>query len=160
MPKAKRARRMSSAPAVAPAVVGKIPQPHGGALYAGGVPGNRSSAGTRAPSVIRAVLREDIYTRLPKLRAIADGKDGASITEQLRALELLMRFAVGPVPPGEGEQGDRGPLRTHPRFQLLLDTMLTALGPYPEAKAALASALVLSAGLSAGVEAQDGNDAA
>lgn len=153
-PKANGRRGKPLAPAVTPAVE-KIPQPHGGALYAGGVPGNRSSAGTRAPSVIRAVLREDIFHRLPKLRAIADGQGEASTAEQLRALELLMKFSVGPVPPGEGEEGDRGPLRTHPRFQLLLNTMMAALGPYPEAKQALASALVLSAGLSASVESND-----
>lgn len=50
-----------------------IPQPHGGALLAGGVPGNRGGVG-QPPSVIRSLSREAWAERLPVLTTIADGE--------------------------------------------------------------------------------------
>lgn len=75
---------------------GKIPQPHGGALYAGGVPGNRG--GGRQPAAIRALFRDAAADRIALLREIADGKvEDASTQDRLRALEILAKYGMGVV---------------------------------------------------------------
>lgn len=55
-----------------PKVPAKIPQANGGALYAGGVPGNRGGHG-QPPSRVKAALRMDFEERRGVLRDIADG---------------------------------------------------------------------------------------
>jgi hypothetical protein len=51
----------------------KIPQSNGrGALYAGGVPGNKGGPG-RPPSILRAELRDDYATRKSFLCEVIDG---------------------------------------------------------------------------------------
>lgn len=57
----------------------KRPQPHGGALNAGGTPGNK---GGRPPSVLREVAREYIAEALPKLRLVALG-ERVTVTRKL-----------------------------------------------------------------------------
>lgn len=98
----------------------KVPQPHGGALYAGGVPGHRG-AGGRVPQEIRQRLRDDGYDCLPTLRAIADGvvtlplrtaceqcgaspsgktaeevvKSTATIADRRAAIDTMLRYGIG-----------------------------------------------------------------
>lgn len=88
----------------------QVRQPHGGALYAGGVPGHRGGPG-RPPSVLRELLRGSFAERLAVLEAIADGQpvvrvrlpDGtetetlvsASPADRLRALDLMAKYGLG-----------------------------------------------------------------
>ena len=51
----------------------KVPQPHGGALNAGGTPGNRGGVG-RPPSEVRRMAREMFEARLPVLEQIVLGR--------------------------------------------------------------------------------------
>lgn len=79
--------------------VARIKQPHGGALLAGGVKGNR---GGRSPAALRSVCRNEFAKIIPKVKALtratrdADGK----ITERpdprtlLRAAELFARYGM------------------------------------------------------------------
>ena len=55
-----------------PAMPPLVPGPHGGALYRGGVPGNRG--GRRPANVVRAAMREAFDERVPLLAGIADGE--------------------------------------------------------------------------------------
>jgi hypothetical protein len=72
--------------------VAKIAQPHGGALYSGGVPGNAGGLG-RAPSAIRAKCRGSFEQRIPILEQIADGEP----SEEVRVpLALVLRHAKCP----------------------------------------------------------------
>lgn len=69
-----------------------IPQPHGGALYAGGVPGNRG--GGRPPSRIRGIARKAFGERVRLLAEIAD--DGEeSARDRIRAIDVLGRYGLG-----------------------------------------------------------------
>jgi hypothetical protein len=52
--------------------VAKVPQPHGGALNAGGTRGNAGGTG-RPPSELRARLRGSFDQRIAVIEAIADG---------------------------------------------------------------------------------------
>ncbi len=61
--------------------VAKIPQPHGGALYAGGIPGHSGGTG-RPPSAIRQTLRAGYDERIPRLLEMADGQTTLTITER------------------------------------------------------------------------------
>lgn len=79
--------------------VARIKQPHGGALLAGGVKGNR---GGRSPAALRSVCRNEFAKIIPKVKALtratrdAEGK----ITERpdprtlLRAAELFARYGM------------------------------------------------------------------
>jgi hypothetical protein len=58
-----------------------VPQPHGGALHAGGVPGNRGGVG-RPPSEVRRMAREMFAARLPVLDQIAEGRVVLPIQER------------------------------------------------------------------------------
>src|SRR5215213_9855370 len=51
----------------------KIPQPHGGALNAGGTPGNRGGRGY-PPSEVRRIARDAFAARVPILERIAEGR--------------------------------------------------------------------------------------
>lgn len=76
-PKAKSAKSTAKRPAL-------IPQAHPdgrkGAIYAGGVPGNRGGYG-RPPSQIRAMLRESYVQRIPRVAQMADGITSLTIVE-------------------------------------------------------------------------------
>jgi len=48
-----------------------VPQPHGGAIYGGGVPGHRGGPG-RPPSALRERLRGSFEQRIAVLENIAD----------------------------------------------------------------------------------------
>jgi hypothetical protein len=103
---AKKPPRKSAAKS---AGVAKIPQPHGGALNAGGVPGNRG--GGRPTSDLRERLRGSFAERVKVLESVADGealvqvKDAAgkitemltsaSVPDRLKALDLMARYGLG-----------------------------------------------------------------
>ncbi len=88
----------------------KIPQPHGGALYAGGVPGHRGGPGA-PPSVLRERLRGSFENRIGALEQIADGEalvktrapDGketetlvsASVPDRLKAIDTMAKYGLG-----------------------------------------------------------------
>jgi hypothetical protein len=59
----------------------KIPQPHGGALNAGGTPGNRGGRG-HPPSELRALAREAFARQFPRLEAIAEGRVVVPLVER------------------------------------------------------------------------------
>ncbi len=64
-----------------------IPQKHGGALLAGGVPGNR---GGRPRSVVREAASLAFDERIPALAAIADDAS-AKDSDRIRAIDTLGR---------------------------------------------------------------------
>jgi hypothetical protein len=82
----------------------KIPQPHGGAIYSGGVPGHRGGPG-RTPSALRAAFRESLATRLQIAERIADD-DKASNGDRLRALEFMGRVGLRDKDDDEPEGGE------------------------------------------------------
>jgi hypothetical protein len=57
------------------------PQPHGGALLAGGLPGNRGGPGA-PPSVVRERARTAFHQRIPVLEQIADGQLTVAIRQR------------------------------------------------------------------------------
>lgn len=70
-----------------------VPQPHGGALLAGGKVGNPGGTG-RPPSEIRKRLRGSFEERIKILEEIADAKEQSS-TDRLRAVDLLAKYGLG-----------------------------------------------------------------
>lgn len=86
-------------------VVDLVPQPHGGALAAGGTPGNAGGLGA-TPSAIRELCRGSFKERVPILERIADGvltqeiqtKLGPvlvtpSFKERANAIDILGKYA-------------------------------------------------------------------
>lgn len=71
----------------------KVEQPHGGALYAGGVPGHRGGTG-RLPSRLRQAMRQALAERLHIAEAIADDETG-SASDRLRALDFMAKYGLG-----------------------------------------------------------------
>jgi len=69
----------------------KVPQPHGGALYRGGLRGN---GGGRPPSALRAKLRGSFEKRLKVLEEIADNRK-AQPADRIRAIDLLGKYGIG-----------------------------------------------------------------
>ena len=88
------------------AVAGMVPQPHGGALARGGIPGNKG--GGRRPDRIRRMAQRALLKRVPLLAHLADGvaveftDDGATRLisptpgERIRAMEALHKLASSP----------------------------------------------------------------
>lgn len=70
----------------------RVPQPHGGALNAGGTPGNIGGTG-RPPSQVRAASRIAYYDRIPILEQIADDKNAAN-PERIAAIKTLGGFGL------------------------------------------------------------------
>lgn len=62
-----------------------VPQPHGGALLSGGVPGHAGGAG-RPPSLVRARLSGSFAERIEVLEEIADGTPVETIEVPMGAL--------------------------------------------------------------------------
>jgi hypothetical protein len=75
------------------ALPAKVRQPHGGALYAGGVPGHRGGGG-RPPSAVRRLCRETFEEFIPKLREIITGEE-SSAADVTRAIDLLGKYGLG-----------------------------------------------------------------
>lgn len=87
-----------------------VPQPHGGALLSGGVPGNKGGTG-RPPSAIRRELRETFADLISHLQRIAAGEvvekvvmpggeeteimRSASVADRIRAMDLLAKYGLG-----------------------------------------------------------------
>ncbi len=69
-----------------------VPQPHGGALYRGGVPGNRG--GWKPPSALRARLRGSLDERVSVLEEIADDTTAAP-GDRIRAVDVLAKYGLG-----------------------------------------------------------------
>lgn len=69
------------------------PQSHGGALLAGGVPGNRGGTGA-PPSAIRARYREALLPLRDELVGIANDKD-VPPRDRIRAVDAIARIALG-----------------------------------------------------------------
>lgn len=69
-----------------------IPQKHGGALYAGGVPGNRG--GGRPPSAVRQLAREAFEARIPMLADLADDSQQRT-RDRIRAIDVLGKYGLG-----------------------------------------------------------------
>lgn len=98
-----------------------VPQPHGGALRRGSRKGNTPGTG-RPPSVIREQLRGSFADRIAILEAIASGEavekvrfpDGtesevmksASVSDRLKALDLLAKYGLGTKQEVTGEDGE------------------------------------------------------
>lgn len=70
-----------------------VPQPHGGALLAGGKPGNIGGTG-RPKSQVRAALLASFDARIPLLEEIVDNTE-AKIEERLKALDMLAKYGLG-----------------------------------------------------------------
>lgn len=70
-----------------------VPQPHGGALRHGSLPGNPPGPGA-PPSELRARLRGSLEQRVRVVEEIADRAD-ASDADRLRAIDLLARYGLG-----------------------------------------------------------------
>jgi hypothetical protein len=79
-----------------------VPQPHGGALLSGGVPGHDGSNAGAKKSTVREKCREGFEAALPYLTRIAKGKTGEAIDapipapgESIRALDVLGKYGLG-----------------------------------------------------------------
>ena len=75
-----------------------VPQAHGGALLAGGKPGNRG--GGRPPDLIRQRCRESFDKRIPILEQIADdrlkkGSAQPKVRDRILALSELAKVGLG-----------------------------------------------------------------
>jgi hypothetical protein len=74
-----------------------VAQPNGkGALYAGGVPGNRGNRHAVGPpaSVIRERCRGSFDQRVPILEQIADGSFQADPSDRLKAVDILGKYGL------------------------------------------------------------------
>lgn len=105
------AKRKTTAAATAEAQ-GTLPdtveQPHGGALYRGGVPGNRGGHyGGKRPSEIRALFREDLMaTRQLIIETVGDRepcptcKRKTTDADLIRLADFFAKFSLGPAKGG------------------------------------------------------------
>ena len=92
----------------------KIPQPHGGALLSGGMPGHDGSNAGRRPSWVRDACLQAFAARVPRLGRIADGvvpmteacpecgheADATAaippeVSDMLRAADMLGKYGLG-----------------------------------------------------------------
>ena len=73
--------------------VQRIRQPHGGALLAGGQPGNVGGVG-RPPSALRERLRGSFHERVAVLEQIADD-ESATHRDRMRAVDILAKYGLG-----------------------------------------------------------------
>ena len=80
-----------------------VPQPHGGALYAGGVPGHRG-AGGRPPSELKARIRERCASFMEEegVEIVQDiAREGKHDSDRLKAVQLAASLGeLTPVPGG------------------------------------------------------------
>jgi len=70
-----------------------VPQPHGGALLKGGLPGHVGGTG-RPSSVLRERLRGSFQERVRVLEDIADDPK-ADPQDRIRALDVLAKYGLG-----------------------------------------------------------------
>lgn len=84
-PAAKRSARKKKAPAAATAAVPLVEQPHGGALLAGGVPGNRGGTG-RPPNDVREKLKGVVEEGVGVVADILQGRPVQKLRVSIAAL--------------------------------------------------------------------------
>lgn len=105
---AKGRRKKTAATTAGSKVPAKIPQRHGGALYAGGVVGNRGGPGS-TPSVLRQTARESLAKRLKVLELVADGEPIQKIRLNLLAILPHMKCnlcGAGNLVPADPENAE------------------------------------------------------
>lgn len=79
-----------------------VPQKNGGALYAGGVPGNKGGTG-RPPNELRRLAREGVAKALPNIQRLAENADlSARDADAIAAFNALAKLGV-PVQHEVGE---------------------------------------------------------
>lgn len=71
----------------------RILQAHGGALLAGGAPGNPGGPG-RPPTALRERLRGSLEQRVQVLEEIADDPEADS-RDRIRAIDVLAKYGLG-----------------------------------------------------------------
>jgi len=84
---------MADDPEIAAEIPALVPQPHGGSVYAGGVPGHRGGPG-RPPSALRERLRGSFEERIAVLEEIADDEE-ADPQDRIRAVDTLAKYGIG-----------------------------------------------------------------
>ena len=80
-----------------------VPQPNGGALLSGGIPGRSGppkGSGGRPPDMIRQRCRESFDKRIPILEKIADdklkkGSEQPRVRDRIMALDALAKHGFG-----------------------------------------------------------------
>ena len=80
-----------------------VPQPHGGALYAGGVPGHDGKNAGRPPSALRERLRGSFAERVTVLEEIADDPN-LDPQDRIRAVDTLAKYGLGTIKEISAEQ--------------------------------------------------------
>ena len=70
----------------------KRPQPHGGALNAGGTPGNRGGPG-RPAEIVKARARNSFYVRIPVLEKVADDPRSKP-RDRINAVDKLGKYGL------------------------------------------------------------------
>lgn len=73
---------------------GLVPQPHGGALRHGSLPGTNSGGPGRPPSEIRKRLRGTFEERAAVIEEILASEE-ATNADKLRAVDLLLKYGLG-----------------------------------------------------------------
>jgi hypothetical protein len=84
-----------------------VPQPHGGALYSGGVPGHNGRNAGRPPSALRERLRGSLEDRVAVLEEIADDRVAvleeiaddpeSQPSDRIRSIDVLAKYGLGTV---------------------------------------------------------------
>lgn len=87
MPRKAKGKAKTAPP---PTVPEKVPQAHGGALLAGGMPGNKG--GGRLPFAVREAALEGAAKAIPKLIAHLDDKDNDVVQG---AADKLLKYGLG-----------------------------------------------------------------
>lgn len=86
-----------------------VPQPHGGALLTGGVPGNKGGTG-RPTSEIRAAFAESLHTRRKVLEDIADSAESKD-RDRIAAVDIIGKYGIGSARPEDepnAASGEKG----------------------------------------------------
>ena len=90
--RSKRPKKTTAKTTVAASTVPLVPQPHGGALKAGGTPGNVGGTG-RPPNAVRAVMRANLEDVIPDLHKRWQEKE----IDAIQYAEFLAKYAIGPL---------------------------------------------------------------
>ena len=96
--------RSSGSPALSADMSPLVPQPHGGALYAGGVPGHRGGGG-RPPSELKARIRERCASFMEEegVAIVQDiAREGTHDSDRLKAVQLAASLGELTLVPGGG----------------------------------------------------------
>lgn len=91
---AKPTKRRTGRKTAVKTAVALVPQPHGGALHRGGVPGN--PGGGRPRSEVRAAALEGADVAIPKLIAILKHPKSKPMA-RIQAADKLLKYGLGTV---------------------------------------------------------------